>query len=283
MPPTFDDLRTRLPEVNIFWEGGSVEYVRDVPRGWGTAGPRWSIGFVLNTVEAHEGWVDRPLFTRMPLRPGMGWLIPPWTGAYARWHEPCDYVHIELDQSLFADLSVRPEVVRPGLQVVDDTVVALGLALLMSPAADDPLYGEAVSHALARHLARRHAGAQRTPTFWGRGELRAAFDYVEANLGEPLSLQRIAVAAGRNSRDIRRMFVEATGLTPRAYVLERRLARAQHLLRHTRLPITEVAARSGFKSASYLTERLRLNRGVTPGELRRLQKALNDPDASQRA
>ena len=190
MPPTFDDLRTRLPEVNIFWEGGSVEYVRDVPRGWGTAGPRWSIGFVLNTVEAHEGWVDRPLFTRMPLRPGMGWLIPPWTGAYARWHEPCDYVHIELDQSLFADLSVRPEVVRPGLQVVDDTVVALGLALLMSPAADDPLYGEAVSHALARHLARRHAGAQRTPTFWGRGELRAAFDYVEANLGEPLSLQR---------------------------------------------------------------------------------------------
>lgn len=48
-----------------------------------------------------------------------------------------------------------------------------------------------------------------------------------------------------------------------------RLRRAQTLLRQTRLSITEVAYRAGFRSPAYFTQCFREDFGMTPSQFRR--------------
>jgi len=55
-----------------------------------------------------------------------------------------------------------------------------------------------------------------------------------------------------------------TGLTPHQYVMSRRVARARRLLEEGELPITAIAAETGFASQSHLTDLFRREVGVTP-------------------
>ncbi len=65
-----------------------------------------------------------------------------------------------------------------------------------------------------------------------------------------------------------RMFRQSFGVPPHQYLLARRLARAQRLLRGSALPMGEVALMCGFSSASHFNQRFRQAMGATPGEYR---------------
>lgn len=99
-------------------------------------------------------------------------------------------------------------------------------------------------------------------------QLRRVKDYIEAHLDQPLPLRVLAGEACLSEYHFARMFRQSEGLPPHQYVLARRLLRAEQLLRHSALPLTEVALACGFSSASHLTHRFRQSRGLAPSALR---------------
>lgn len=82
-------------------------------------------------------------------------------------------------------------------------------------------------------------------------------EIMEANIAEPISLEQIAQVTSISRRHIERLFRYHLGRSPARYYLEVRLERARRLLRHSNLPIIEVAVASGFLSASHFSKRYR--------------------------
>lgn len=86
--------------------------------------------------------------------------------------------------------------------------------------------------------------------------------------GADLRIETLAAIAAMSPRNFSRVFLAETGVTPAAFVMEARLARACRLLETTSLPIEEVAFRSGFGSDDAMRRVLARQMGVTPRDYR---------------
>ena len=78
--------------------------------------------------------------------------------------------------------------------------------------------------------------------------------WIEKNLHKDLSLPAIACQAAMSTRTLSRRFLERVGTTPAQWVALARVRRAQQLLETTGLSVEEIAAHSGFGSASVLRD-----------------------------
>ncbi len=66
-----------------------------------------------------------------------------------------------------------------------------------------------------------------------------------------------------------RRFKAELGVTPIAYLWQRRVATGIDLLAQTGLPVGEIAARTGFKTVYHFSRRVKAHAGVPPTEVRR--------------
>jgi len=80
------------------------------------------------------------------------------------------------------------------------------------------------------------------------------------------NLTELAKAAGLSKYHFLRMFKATYGITPGEYVSQRRIERAQDLLRATNLNITEVCHAVGYSSLGSFCSRFRLLVGETPSQ-----------------
>ncbi|WP_225731560.1 MULTISPECIES: helix-turn-helix transcriptional regulator [unclassified Nocardia] len=96
--------------------------------------------------------------------------------------------------------------------------------------------------------------------------LRRARDHADRNYAEPLDLDELAAAAGISKYHFLRAFAAVYGVTPAAYLAERRIERAQDLLRATNLMVTEVCMLVGYSSLGSFSSKFRELVGVTPSE-----------------
>ena len=96
--------------------------------------------------------------------------------------------------------------------------------------------------------------------------LRRARDLADRNYAEPLDLDSLASAAGVSKYHFLRCFAAAYGKTPALYLAERRIERAQDLLRATNLTVTEVCMLVGYSSLGSFSSRFRELVGVSPSE-----------------
>ena len=112
----------------------------------------------------------------------------------------------------------------------------------------------------------------------GEAEARAGPDdavdraraFLHAHLADPaLDLARVAGAAHVSPPHLVRRFRAELGVTPIAYLWQRRVAAGVDLLEHTGLPVGEIAARAGFKSVYHVSRRGKEQTGSAPSELRR--------------
>jgi transcriptional regulator GlxA family with amidase domain len=101
--------------------------------------------------------------------------------------------------------------------------------------------------------------------------------WIEKNLHKELSLAAIARQAAMSTRTLSRRFLERVGATPAQWVATARVRRAQQLLETTGLSVEEVAAHSGFKSASVLREHFGGSVGTTPLAYRRSFGSVRQP------
>jgi transcriptional regulator GlxA family with amidase domain len=81
-----------------------------------------------------------------------------------------------------------------------------------------------------------------------RSGLRRAKDHADRHFAEPLTLEDLAAVAMVSKYHFLRLFRAVYGRTPAAYLSERRVERAQDLLRTTNLTVTEVCHAVGYSS-----------------------------------
>lgn len=87
---------------------------------------------------------------------------------------------------------------------------------------------------------------------------------IEADPARPLSLAELAQAAELGRFQLLRGFARATGLTPHAYLVQRRLDLARRLIA-AGTPLAETSAAAGFADQSHLTRSFTRRYGLTPG------------------
>ena len=94
--------------------------------------------------------------------------------------------------------------------------------------------------------------------------LRRARDLADRHYAEPLDLDALASAAGVSKYHFLRCFTATYGKTPALYLAERRIERAQDLLRATNLTVTEVCMLVGYTSLGSFSSRFRELVGMSP-------------------
>lgn len=96
--------------------------------------------------------------------------------------------------------------------------------------------------------------------------LRRARDRVDWDYAEPLDLDDLARVAGVSKYHFLRCFAATYGKTPALYLTERRIERAQDLLRATNLTVTEICHLVGYTSLGSFSTKFRQLIGVSPSE-----------------
>jgi AraC-like DNA-binding protein len=98
--------------------------------------------------------------------------------------------------------------------------------------------------------------------------LRRARDHVDRHYDGPLDLDQLAGVAGVSKFHFVRCFEATYGETPIRYLTRRRIERAQDLLRHANLTVTEICTAVGFASLGSFSSRFRELVGESPSAYR---------------
>jgi AraC-like DNA-binding protein len=105
-----------------------------------------------------------------------------------------------------------------------------------------------------------------------------ALKFIEGNLGSKMAIREIADYVALSSSHFSRAFKRSLGSSPNAYVTERRVERALHMMASTQKSLTEIALACGFSDQPHFTRSFRRVVGMSPGVWRR--KAINSPTYS---
>jgi AraC-like DNA-binding protein len=98
--------------------------------------------------------------------------------------------------------------------------------------------------------------------------LRSIEEYIDLHLEKDLSVEELASHLGISTSYFARSFRSSVGLAPHAYVMRRRLLRAQELLASTDLPLIDIALATGFADQSHFSRRFHQMTGVPPRTFR---------------
>ena len=136
------------------------------------------------------------------------------------------------------------------------------------------LYAESACEFLAYHLIQRHSTLSKAPGTSPGGlpghRLRVVRNYIEENLGNPITLNELASLSCVSVRHFERAFRQSLGVPPHRYVLDRRVSAARDLLlTHPDLPIEGIARKLGFSSSSHLSAAFSRRMGCSPVTFRR--------------
>jgi transcriptional regulator GlxA family with amidase domain len=175
----------------------------------------------------------------------------------------------------FPEVDLDPDVlyVDEG-RILTSAGVAAGIDLCLHVVARD--HGAAAAAAVARRMvvAPHRGGGQ--AQFIERAVSPARGDGLEATrawmldrLAEPLTVPEMARHAARSERSFARHFRAEAGTTPLRWLHEQRLLHARRLLEESDLPVEDVAARSGFGTATTLREHFARAVRTTPTAYRR--------------
>jgi AraC family transcriptional regulator len=229
-----------------------------------------------------SGRIDGVGLERFAVRPGQVTLLP--MGQRFRGHTDGRGVRGELR------LSFSPQLVtRASSAEIDGTrlgfVRSLALANPMirqaltalrreieQPATMGRVYAESLIVLTLTELVRHHstlASVARPASHLPSPRLDRIIQYIEAHLGDDLSLLTLAAEAGLSASHLAWGFKRAMGRPVHQYVLARRLESAAALLAGTEQMIAAVALATGFSSQSHLTTAFQHLYGTTPAVYRR--------------
>ena len=156
----------------------------------------------------------------------------------------------------------RPEIARPALR--DPMLAGLFTRLFVGAtgAAPEPLGLEEDLLRTLAYLLRRY-GTRLRPAPQASPAVAMARRRLDEAPEMPATLAELAALSGVSRFQLLRGFARETGMTPHAYLLQRRVRLARQLLVAGRAP-AEAAQEAGFADQSHMTRAFRRQFGVTP-------------------
>ena len=100
----------------------------------------------------------------------------------------------------------------------------------------------------------------------------AAKRFIESHLEESITLTDVAESLYLSPAHFSRLFCSRTNMTFRAWLSERRVVRARHLLEDTDFSVADIAARVGYQEANSFTRLFRNATGMSPSQYRKEHK-----------
>ena len=95
-------------------------------------------------------------------------------------------------------------------------------------------------------------------------EVKAMID--ESFTSPELSVEMLASRAGVSEVYLRRLFNSEFGISPSQYIIAKRIANAEALMREKTISIEECAKQSGFSSLQYFCRIYKSKKGITPAK-----------------
>jgi AraC-like DNA-binding protein len=211
-----------------------------------------------------EWFLDGKRFGAISGRGESSLLIPRdqrWVAKHAgslKWQ----YITCELEHSVFArvlgeqigDFDLRPHIgpspIAPGL------LERLG-SVCQTPNAFPLVYAESLALTLVVELFRAKATKPLPPRITanvGGTRFKVVLDFIEQYLDRDIGLSELASLVGLSVTHFSHAFKSSYGVSPHRYISQRRIKRAQTLLRTTNDTIAAIAARVGFSSQSRFSQ-----------------------------
>lgn len=282
---TSSDLLRALPNVTAAWDAFSLFAVEATPLQATGAFADHALGVYLNgrhriRREAGgrpvEGWSDPGTVNLTPANFDATWQASGHSRAVVLLI-PDAFLSRVISEHWEAD--PRNVEIIPQFLMHDPVIQGMATRLALEAQSGSPserLYAESACEFLAHHIIHSYstlaAPAPRASGGLPARRLKLILDYIEENLAQPIALRQLAELAWISARHFERAFRQATGVPPHAYVVMKRIARAQNLLiNEPLLTIDEIAVRTGFSSSSHLASTFRRLTGHSPTAFRRLQ------------
>lgn len=133
----------------------------------------------------------------------------------------------------------------------DELVSAIMIALLRDAEAHgttSAFFDHGLSLALHRLVTRSQACFP-DKTITGSHKLQMVFDYIEAKLGDDISVTELSIMSGLSAKTLTRAFRQETGYTPYKYLTIRRMEHAKELLLSS-CSVTDTATAVGYANAA---------------------------------
>jgi AraC family transcriptional regulator len=196
------------------------------------------------------------------------------------WDNVSDSVEVWFHQPWFCDLAARLGAKRPpdlpDVQGASHPValnLIASLKTLMLRGAAQPLDVEAIAASLAEWVLTTYGGLisyHRTRVrALDERRLERAVARIRASLADPPTLTDLASDAELSLSHFATAFRLATGASPYAFILARRMERAQALLRTTDLSVGATAGEVGYSDLRRFRELFARHWGSVPNEFRR--------------
>jgi len=120
-----------------------------------------------------------------------------------------------------------------------------------------------------RFLSFCHGARADKPPIPASPHIRKALVFLEARVGEKLSLGALSAHVGLDPSYLDRLFKRATGESPLRHFTRLKVETAGYLLRGTPRPVAEIAAGLGFSSGFHFSNVFKAFTGVSPLAFRR--------------
>jgi AraC family transcriptional regulator len=283
----FAEILGTSPKVSAEWDPFSLYIVQETPLYAQAVFRDHALGVYLSGrhrirrkigASTVEGWSD----------PGTINVTPPGVDGIWEASAPSRAAVVVIPPEFFSrvieehwDVDSRKVEIINQFLVRDSIIERVTLNLAREAANDSPsgrLYAESGCEFLAHHLIHHYSTLSRAPPRSVGGlssrSLKLVLEHVEDALGQQIKLRELAALAGTSARHFERAFRQSTGCPPHAYVLERRLEVARHLLTdQPELAIEQIAHRLGFSSGSHFSSAFRQRVGCSPTEFRKIRSS----------
>lgn len=196
---------------------------------------------------------------------------------------PIDFAHLYISPMVVRQIGIEVFdrdgsglAIEDRLGIVDPLVQTLFAAMIEeveTGVAGSRVYLDTLLDSLLVRLLRLHGGGNRRSSMVGPSlapvRLRRVYDFIEANVGRDVGVADMAAVAAVSQFHFSRAFASAAGVSPYAYLIARRIARAKHLLGDPDLQIAAVAKQCGFHTAGQFSRLFKRSTEVTPRQFRR--------------
>lgn len=95
---------------------------------------------------------------------------------------------------------------------------------------------------------------------------RNLLQFMETHFDKTLNIEDYAYLTGRSVSTFRREFKSKFGITPRKWIIRRRMEKAQEFMKDSQLSIADIAFQVGYENTSHFIQVYKREFGHTPGQ-----------------